>query len=296
MAWIQISITANQRDADAIEAQLLALGALSVSLQDAGDQPILEPAPGATPMWEHAVITGTFAADIDSTALCRQLTKALGLAANDVQVETLPEQDWTRAWMDHYSAMSFGQRLWVCPWHQPPPNAHAINLRLDPGLAFGTGTHATTALCLRWLDANIQQPAHVLDFGCGSGILAIAALLLGAEHADGVDIDEQALIASHANASANAVHSRLTLYLPAAFNADTRLAAYDIVLANILSGPLLTLAITLSSYVKPGGHIVLSGILREQADEVSAAYSTHFHLDAPQFEDDWVLLHGCKKS
>ena len=295
MSWIQISITTSKSSATQIEDALLLLGAASVTLKDAEDQPILEPAPGETPLWEKAVITGMFDESTNSTRLMDSIKHILDDDSSDIRVDILEDQDWTRAWMDHYHAMQFGKRLWVCPWHKEPPEPEAVNLRLDPGLAFGTGTHPTTSLCLRWLDANIDQQDSLLDFGCGSGILAIAALLLGVKRADGVDIDEQALYASRENASANQVAGRLDLFLPAAF--DQRSATqntYDIVIANILSGPLVELAARLARCVKPGGDIVLSGILREQADTVSQAYQEFFAMDAAVYEQDWVMLHGCR--
>ncbi|MGB5397224.1 MAG: 50S ribosomal protein L11 methyltransferase [Gammaproteobacteria bacterium] len=296
MSWIQISITTTQTSAAEIEDALLLLGAASVTLKDAEDQPILEPAPGETPLWDKAIVTGMFDDSINTVSLRESLEKIVGDASSDIKLEILEDQDWTRAWMEHYHAMQFGTRLWVCPWHKDPPDPDAVNLRLDPGLAFGTGTHPTTSLCLRWLDANIQQQATLLDFGCGSGILAIAALLLGVKHADGVDIDEQALYASKENATANDVVKRLQVFLPAEFN--QRSAAqntYDIVMANILSGPLVELGARLADCVKPGGDIVLSGILREQADTVKQAYSEFFDMDDAVYEEDWVMLHGCRR-
>ncbi len=296
MSWIQISITTTQNNAAEIEDALLLLGAASVTLKDAEDQPILEPAPGETPLWEKAIVTGMFDDSINTVSLRESLEKIVGDASSDITLEILEDQDWTRAWMEHYHAMQFGTRLWVCPWHKDPPKPDAVNLRLDPGLAFGTGTHPTTSLCLRWLDANIQQQATLLDFGCGSGILAIAALLLGVKHADGVDIDEQALYASKENATANHVAERLNVFLPAEFNQrSTAQNTYDIVMANILSGPLVELGARLAECVKPGGDIVLSGILREQADAVTQAYTEFFDMDAAVYDEDWVMLHGCRR-
>lgn len=297
MSWIQIAITTTQQAATEIEAMLLQLGALSVTLKDAEDKPILEPAPGEIRVWENTIVTGLFDDQANSAHLLAQLEAQLKLDTDKLEIDRLEDQDWSRAWMDHYHAMQFGSRLWVCPWHQPPPDASAVNLRLDPGLAFGTGTHPTTALCLRWLDANIQHQKRLLDFGCGSGILAVAALLLGVEHADGVDIDEQALLASRDNASANQVDARLDLFSASAFaKRSAPENSYDIVVANILSGPLVELADMLAQCVKPQGDIVLSGILREQADSVSAAYALYFKMDAPVFDEDWVMLHGCRRN
>ncbi len=297
MSWIQVAITTTRQHADEIEDRLVALGAVSVTLKDAEDKPILEPAPGEIRVWENTIVTGLFDAEQDKDQLRSQLDQHLNVPTDKIRFEALEDQDWSRAWMDHYHAMQFGSRLWVCPWHLPPPDANAINLRLDPGLAFGTGTHPTTALCLRWLDAHIQQQHRLLDFGCGSGILAVAALLLGVEHADGVDIDEQALLASRANADANQVSERLALFSSSDFaKRSAAQNSYDVVVANILSGPLVELAPMLAQCVKPQGDIVLSGILREQADTVSDAYSEYFEMDPAQFEEDWVMLHGCRQN
>ncbi|MFV2004739.1 MAG: 50S ribosomal protein L11 methyltransferase, partial [Gammaproteobacteria bacterium] len=182
--------------------------------------------------------------------------------------------------------------------HIEPPQPEAINLRLDPGLAFGTGTHPTTSLCLRWLDQNITDQQNLLDYGCGSGILAIAACLLGVEHADGVDIDPQALIATHDNANTNQVDDKIKTWLPEDFQQSGTAvnSQYDVVMANILSGPLAELAPTLAAHTKTDGNVVLSGILKEQAKSVLETYSEFFEMDEPEFEEDWVLLHGRKKT
>ncbi|HEB81945.1 MAG TPA: 50S ribosomal protein L11 methyltransferase, partial [Gammaproteobacteria bacterium] len=201
----------------------------------------------------------------------------------------------TRAWMDHFHAMAFGNRLWVVPLHIDPPEPQAVNLRLDPGLAFGTGTHPTTSLCLRWLDSNITDQTTLLDYGCGSGILAIAACMLGVKQADGVDIDPQALSATQDNAEVNQVSKQIHCYLPEEYNKQHADTQYDIVMANILSGPLAELAPTLATHCRSGGDIVLSGILEEQAHNVLDAYAEYFSMDAPVVDGDWVLLHGCRK-
>jgi ribosomal protein L11 methyltransferase len=201
--------------------------------------------------------------------------------------------------MEHFHAMQFGQRLWVCPLHMDPPEPDATNLRLDPGLAFGTGTHPTTSLCLRWLDQNVldshNKQSTLLDYGCGSGILAIAACMLGIDHADGVDIDPQALTATHDNAETNQVRDKIETFLPDNYQKRHAGTQYDIVVANILSGPLAELASMLAGHTKAGGDIVLSGILREQAEHLVETYSQFFKMDEPVFEEDWVLLHGVKK-
>lgn len=294
MPWLQISVHTTQNHAEQAETVLLQNGACSITLNDAADEPILEPAPGETPIWQNIIATGMFDNTEDQPRLLANIKAALQSSDYRITSELLEDQNWSRSWMDNYHAMQFGERLWVCPWHIDPPEPDATNLRLDPGLAFGTGTHPTTSLCLSWLDRHIQQQQSLLDFGCGSGILAIAALLLGLQHADGVDIDPQALEASLANAEANQVEDRLHLFSAKQFSAEHSQQQYDIVVANILSGPLVELAPMLARHTRAGGDIVLSGILAEQADSVINAYAPFFKMDAPLFEEDWVLLHGCR--
>ena len=288
MPWIQVSISATPSDYERIEDTLLSLGAQSVTLSDAADNPILEPQPGDTPLWQQAIITGLFDDSMPVETLCEHIKQKLGDDALNIETTMLADQDWTRTWMDSFKPMQFGRRLWVCPKHLEPPEPSAVNLMLDPGLAFGTGTHPTTALCLHWLDAHMHH-TRVLDYGCGSGILAIAALLLGAEQADCVDIDPQALQATRDNAEANGVVEKISTCKPEQLEAGAR---YDLVLANILSGPLTQLAPELSSHCTNGGEIVLSGILADQADEVRNAYNAYFDMTTTETLDDWVLLHG----
>jgi len=294
MSWLQISINTTKDNAEQAEDSLFAAGAQTVTLTDAADQPILEPGVNEVPIWNAVVITGLFSNDGNQQQLLDSLNQGLTNIQHTCNTEILEDKNWTRAWMDNYHAMQFGERLWVCPLHLEPPEANAINLRLDPGLAFGTGTHPTTSLCLRWLDKNIKEPKNILDYGCGSGILAIAACMLGAEHADGVDIDPQALIATFDNAKVNQVEEKITSYLPNDFNEHHSETRYDIVVANILSGPLAELAPTLAKHTNTSGHIVLSGILKEQSDSVLESYSEFFTMDKPETDEDWVLLHGVK--
>ena len=295
MPWIQISITASGENYQSIEDTLLLLGAQSVTFKDAADNPILEPQPGETPLWQEAIVTGLFDERHDIEKLRNQLAHQLGDDDLQIEISTLPDRDWTRAWMDSYEPMQFGGRLWVCPKHVDPPQSKAINLRLDPGLAFGTGTHPTTSLCLNWLDRHVFPQSgylDVLDYGCGSGILAIAAILLGAGHADCVDIDEQALQATRDNADVNEVADRITTYKPDSLADDRR---YQLVMANILSGPLTELAPTLAQHCKTAADVVLSGILCDQADAVRQAYSEFFEMQNTETQEDWVLLHGTRK-
>ena len=296
MPWLQVSVSATDTNYQRVEDTLLVLGALSVTIKDAADNPILEPAPGETPLWKNAIIIGLFDDQLDPALLCTQIRQQLDNEELDIEIASLQDQDWTRAWMHSYKPMHFGNRLWVCPRHLEPPEPDEVNLRLDPGLAFGTGTHPTTSLCLGWLDAHLTAESghrNILDYGCGSGILAIAALLLGAEHADCVDIDEQALQATVDNAVANNVIDLVSTFKPDDLESNRH---YQLVLANILSGPLTELAPILANHALAGSDIVLSGILREQADYVRNAYSEFFDMNTILTMNDWVLLSGKRKA
>ncbi|HHJ34491.1 MAG TPA: 50S ribosomal protein L11 methyltransferase [Gammaproteobacteria bacterium] len=295
MSWLQIVINTTKDNAERSEDCLFTSGAQTVTLTDAADQPILEPGPDETPIWNTVILTGLFSADNNEHALLEVINRCLDDTDFTLTTEILKDQNWTRAWMENFHAMQFGKRLWVCPLHIEPPAADAINLRLDPGLAFGTGTHPTTSLCLRWLDKNIEGQKTLLDYGCGSGILAIAACMLGIERAEGVDIDPQALTATSDNAETNDVQQRIKTFLPEDYDERFSDMQYDIVVANILSGPLAELAPMLAGHTRTGGNIVLSGILKEQAGSVLKTYSAFFEMDDPVLEDDWVLLHGIKK-
>ncbi|MFB8829905.1 50S ribosomal protein L11 methyltransferase [Azotobacter sp. CWF10] len=292
MPWLQIRLAITPDQAGALEDQLLELGAVSVTFMDAEDQPIFEPDLGTTPLWSHTHLLALFEADTDADALLAHLRLLRGGELPEHQIERIEDQDWERSWMDNFQPMRFGRRLWIVPsWHQAP-EPEAVNLLLDPGLAFGTGTHPTTALCLEWLDGQDLADCSVLDFGCGSGILAIAALLLGAKRAVGTDIDPQALEASRDNATRNGIDpARFPLYLPA----DLPQQPADVVVANILAGPLVQLAPTITSLVKPGGRLALSGILAEQAEEVRAAYQGAFALDPSAEKDGWVRISGVRR-
>ena len=295
MSWLQIAINTTKNHVEIAEECLFGAGAQTVTLTDAADQPILEPGPDETPIWNTVIITGLFTFEDNQQSLLDSIEHCLPDIEFSCSTEILEDQNWTRAWMEHFHAMQFGPRLWVCPLHIEPPEPEAINLRLDPGLAFGTGTHPTTSLCLRWLDQNIHDQKTLLDYGCGSGILAIAACMLGANQADGVDIDPQALTATFDNAETNRVKKQIKTFLPNDFQKQHPDTQYDLVIANILSGPLAELASMLAGHAKTGGDIVLSGILKEQAAPLIETYSQYFKMDAPVFEEDWVLLHGVKK-
>ena len=292
MPWLQLRLAISPEQAPALEDTLLEIGAVSVTFMDAEDQPIFEPDLGTTPLWSHTHLLALFEADVDEDHLLAHLQLLIGGELPEHQLERIEDQDWERSWMDNFQPMRFGQRLWIVPsWHAAP-EPDAVNLLLDPGLAFGTGTHPTTALCLEWLDAQQLQGRQVLDFGCGSGILAIAALLLGAELAVGTDIDIQAIEASRDNAGRNGIDpARFPLYLPEQLPDGQA----DVVVANILAGPLVELAGQIGERVKPGGLLALSGILAEQAEEVRAAYADKFDLDPTVEKDGWVRITGIRR-
>ncbi len=297
MPWIQLSLEAGDQDPERLSDFFLSAGAQSVTFADAADQPIFEPDPGDTPLWVHTRVVALFDSEAVSANVQLGLRKAFGeAAAARLQQSPLEDRDWERAWMDHFQPMRFGSRLWVCPTGMALPEhadaEAAVILDLDPGLAFGTGTHPTTALCLEWLDQHPPAGRQVLDFGCGSGILAIAALKLGAARALGTDIDEQALWASRENAQRNGVAEPLSLYMPD----DLPPEPVDLLLANILANPLVELAERLAERVRPGGKLLLSGILEEQSAQVLAAYAPWFDFEPARTQQGWVCLAGQKRA
>ncbi|AMR66028.1 50S ribosomal protein L11 methyltransferase [Aquipseudomonas alcaligenes] len=293
MPWLQVRLAITPEQAETYEDALLGVGAVSVTFMDAEDQPIFEPDLGTTPLWSNTHLLALFEADTDPTNLVAHLQLLTGSELPAHEIEHIEDQDWERSWMDNFQPMRFGQRLWIVPsWHAAP-QPEAVNLLLDPGLAFGTGTHPTTALCLEWLDGQDLNDCTVIDFGCGSGILAIAALLLGAPQAIGTDIDPQALEASRDNAGRNGIDpARFPVYLPA----DMPQQPAEVVVANILAGPLVSLAPQITALVKAGGRLALSGILAEQAEEVRAAYADAFDLNPTAIKDGWVRISGVKRA
>ena len=289
MPWIQLKIDTNKTLAEPISDALSEMGALAVTLEDRADQPIFEPELGTTPLWEEVCVVGLFEAETDLHPIVSALEQPFGELK--WSADPLEDRDWVREWMDGFEPIRFGKQLWIVPsWHQPP-DSEGIHLQLDPGLAFGTGTHPTTALCLEWLDSHPPVWLEVIDYGCGSGILGVAALKMGAKHCIGVDTDPQALEASLSNAENNGVAQQIELYLPG----QGELAKADLMLANILANPLITLAERLAELTKPGGTIVLSGILAEQAQQVSDAYSTFFEMAPAVQKEDWIRLEGVRK-
>lgn len=288
MPWLQVTFTVARDRIPAIEAAMQNAGVLAVTLGDAGDEPQLEPPPGATPLWPEVDICGLFPDDADSRERVEALAAEMGASP---RFERLEDRIWERAWLDDFEPTRFGRRLWVCPRDQTVTEASAVVVKLDPGLAFGTGHHPTTALCLSWLDAMELTGKIMVDYGCGSGILAIAALQLGAARAIAVDHDPQALEATDANARENRVAERLVVCAPEAM-ADTEA---DLLVANILAAPLIELAPRLAAFIRPGGWLGLSGILREQTEQVAAAYVDYLELEATTYQEDWALLVGRRK-
>ena len=269
-------------------------GAVSVTFQDTHDNPVFEPLPGETLLWGDTDAIGLYDAETDMEDVVAMLENEPLLGKGFVhKIEQLEDKDWEREWMDNFHPMRFGERLWICPSWRDVPDPNAVNVMLDPGLAFGTGTHPTTAMCLQWLDSLDLTDKTVIDFGCGSGILAIAALKLGAKHVVGIDIDPQAIQASRDNAERNGVSERLSLYLPK--DQPEGLSA-DVVVANILAGPLRELAPLISVLPVAGGHLGLSGVLATQAQSVADAYKDKFELDAVAEKEEWCRITGVKKA
>jgi ribosomal protein L11 methyltransferase len=296
MAWLTLTVNADAQYAEGLSEALLELGALSVDMHDAdadtpAEQAIFgEPGEPTALLWSHNCVTAMFAEDAPIESIMQQAARAIGLQQPPTyRTEKLEDNDWVRLTQSQFNPIKISPRLWIVPtWHTASDPA-AINITLDPGLAFGTGSHPTTRLCLRWLDANINGGESVLDYGCGSGILAIAALKLGAANATGVDVDAQAVQASRDNAEANQVTAQF--YLP---DAAPKQQA-DIVVANILTNPLKVLAPLLANAVRPGGQIVLSGILSEQAEDVMQIYAHWFELKPAVMEDGWACLSGIRR-
>jgi ribosomal protein L11 methyltransferase len=294
--FLQVHLTLDGLDADSVEAACFAAGALAVTLADAGDAPILEPGPGATPLWPSVALSALFAAATPTESLAAKLRGALGQPGLRLRFETVADRVWEREWLKDFRPMRFGRRLWICPGGLAPPAettaAHApVIVWLDPGLAFGTGTHATTALCLEWLDAASLAGERVLDVGTGCGSLAIAALALGAERVRALDIDPQALTATRDNAERNAIGAELEIAPADAPWGEN----YGIVLANILAEPLIELAPPIAAATRAGGAVVLSGLLLAQAGAVAAAYAPWFDMEIPRQRDGWALLVGRRR-
>jgi ribosomal protein L11 methyltransferase len=263
-----------------------------VTFVDAHDDPVLEPLPGEFRLWPTTRLRALFDETVDPRALERALSETLQLKPEELQIEQIGDRAWEREWLRDFHAMRFGRRLWICPHHEEVKEKDAVVVRMDPGLAFGTGTHPTTALCLEWLDGRIAGGERVIDFGCGSGVLAVAAVSLGAREAHCFDIDPQALIATRENASANGVQARVAVHEQAAqLPRDV-----DVLVANILSGPLCDLASTFQYLVRAGGSIVLAGLLEQEAADVTQAYGAWFDIQPFEVREGWVALAGKRNS
>lgn len=284
--WLQLRLHSDRNGASQLEEALLACGALSVTQQDSADEPILEPGVGETPLWQQVTTTALFEGDADASQLEQALRRHCSVLP-DCTWETIEDRAWEREWMEQFEPIRCGQRLWICPSWRTPPDPDAVNLLLDPGLAFGTGTHPTTALCLEWLDGADLEDKLVIDYGCGSGILGIAALLLGAREVIAVDNDPQALLATRDNAGRNGIDpARLTVLAPD----EVPSVQADVMVANILAEPLIQLAPRLSDLVKPGGLLCLSGLIDSQEDVVGGAYRHNFDFQPSATREEWLCL------
>lgn len=291
MPWLQVKVESDPERAAAVEEALTAAGALSVTFEDSGDVPILEPDPSDMPLWGATRVVALFDEGVERDTVAEALARLDDAQAQAPVFEQLPDREWTRAWMDDWEPLRFGRHLWVAPLEASVNDPAGTVVRLDPGLAFGTGTHATTALCLQWLESVPLTGRSVLDFGCGSGILAIAAQLLGSERAHGIDIDPQALEASRSNAETNGVSDRLSLRE----GDEPEGGPFDVVVANILAGPLIQAARNLARQQLAGAAIAVAGVLREQADDVIEAFSPYYAIAETSENDGWVLLSGTRR-
>lgn len=294
MAWWQISIQCDATELERTEASFLSLGAVSITLSDAMDEPIYEILPGDAPVWQHTIVTGLFEQDQPLESLQSDLSTLIQPhQVASLRKSVVADQDWERVHLPYFKPIICGKNLWVVPTWLEPPDPEAVNVRLEPGLAFGTGSHPTTALCLAWLSDQDLSSQSVIDYGCGSGILAIAARKLGAIRVTAVDIDPQALIATRSNMLANEFDpDSLIISLPEQIDIE----AADLLIANILSGPLVELAEKFANLVKIDGRILLSGILKNQAKEITCAYQKYFDLDPVSTREEWIRISGTRKN
>lgn len=290
MPWLQIKARITDAEAPQMEQLFQSVGAVSVTLLDAEDEPVFQLDPDSTPLWQQTLLCALFEDDTDPDAVIATIIAGSRLLETDLLTEKIADQDWERAWMSDFKPMRFGERLWVCPSWSEPPEPDAVNIMLDPGLAFGSGTHPTTALCLAWLDSQQLLNKSVIDYGCGSGILAIAAALLGASRVVAVDNDPQAVTASGNNRDTNGISAGLmTVHLPGEAHQPA-----DVVVANILSGPLAELTPILASLTRPGGTLILSGVLADQTEALMASYEPFFTMHPPVIQDEWVRIEGTR--
>ena len=298
MKWLQIHITVEQAQVDFTETLLSSLGAVSVTLDDAENQDLLEPLPGETPLWNKVIVTGIYAQEDDETIDVAALETFIRtqLPTEPMRSEFLEDQEWERTWMDAYEPIQIAEKYWIVPEWMEAPEADAVNIKLDPGLAFGTGNHASTFLCLQWLGKTDVKDKIVIDYGCGSGILGVAALLLGAKKVYATDIDPQAVLATQQNAELNGVLVNLYVGLPEEFNAEFKGKQADILVANILAGPLMSLAEEFSTLIKSEGEFALAGVIEEQVADVSSVYSEFFDIvEVEKRDETWCRISGSRK-
>lgn len=293
MTWLEFHITTTSEHAHQMSDRLVLLGAQAVTLRDAGNQPIYEPAPNTSPIWQEVIVVGLFDSNepMEPIGTYLEEQREVGLLKK-FELHRVADEDWTRRCLDSFKPMQFGSRLWICPSWLQPPDPKAVNVILDPGLAFGTGTHPTTALCLEWLDKHIHSQDIVIDYGCGSGILSIAALKLGAKKVFAIDHDPQALEATHHNAERNNLGSpALETLSPNQFIKQQA----EVLIANILAQPLVDFAPLFASFVRPNGKLLLSGVLSDQVEAVLNAYNPWFNMEKPVQKEEWVRLSGVRK-
>lgn len=295
MSWVELHIKTTDAYADSLSDQLTLLGAQAVTFQDAGDQPIYEPTPGALKLWQETIVIGLFNYSSRMQPILDYLEEQQSSdLIHNFRLQYVEDREWERVCLEHFKPMHYGKRLWICPSWQTPPDPAAVNVTLDPGLAFGTGTHPTTSLCLEWLDENIHDQEEVLDYGCGSGILAIAALKLGAKQVIAVDNDPQALQATRQNAERNQITDTA---LKTLFPSEIKELKPNpnMIVANILAQPLIELAPYFASLLKSGSKIALSGILATQIEELRIVYNSWFDLPHAATRGEWARLTGTRK-
>jgi ribosomal protein L11 methyltransferase len=290
-SFLALSFPLGLLDAEAAENACFECGATSVTFTDERDDPVLEPAPGEFRLWPATRLQALFSGDEDEAVITRTLVQMLKIPEESITFSRIADRAWEREWLKDFHAMRFGGRLWVAPHHETVDEPGAVVVRLDPGLAFGTGTHPTTAMCLQWLEAHVEPRSQIIDYGCGSGILGIAAVKLGAREAHCFDIDPQALLATRENAEANGVANIVRVYE----SPDRLPRGVDLLVANILSGPLCELAPSFAGLVRPDGPLVLAGLMSYQVPEVTQAHSAWFDMQPFARRDDWVGLAGRRR-
>ena len=293
MPWQQLKISVNEADAALVEETLDECGAVSVTMMDSEDQPVFQVDLGSTPIWQHTEILGLFAHDAPMTDIVARVHARVPSSKNSpIAIEEIVDTEWERVCMQDFKPMRFGERIWICPSWETPPDPTGVNIMLDPGLAFGTGTHPTTALCLEWLGEQDLQDKIVIDYGCGSGILAIAAALLGADNVIAIDNDPQAILASESNRDLNGVSAdQMSVHLPGVEGKPLA----DVVVANILAGPLEELTPVIAALLKPGGKLILSGVLSQQTQSLLDSYQAYFTMLEPALREEWVRVEGIRR-